>query len=80
MTLPDFIEQVIARKWLGDKTKQGFYKKERGADGKEVRSVLNLETFEYQPASKPSSPTSFVGRSVTDEPTSPWWMASEATP
>ena len=28
--LPDFIEQLISRKWLGDKTKQGFYKKERG--------------------------------------------------
>ena len=55
--LPDLIEQLIARKWLGDKTKQGFYKKERGADGKEVRSVLNLETLEYQPASKPSFPT-----------------------
>ena len=55
--LPDFIEQLIARKWLGDKTKQGFYKKERGADGKETRSVLNLETLEYQPASKPSFPT-----------------------
>ena len=55
--LPDFIEQLISRKWLGDKTKQGFYKKERGADGKETRSVLNLETLEYQPASKPSFPT-----------------------
>ena len=29
LKLPDFIEQLVARKWLGDKTKQGFYKKER---------------------------------------------------
>jgi 3-hydroxyacyl-CoA dehydrogenase len=50
--LPDFVEQLIARKWLGDKTKQGFYKKER-----ETRSVLNLQTLEYQPASKPSFPS-----------------------
>jgi 3-hydroxyacyl-CoA dehydrogenase len=55
--LPVVIEQLIARNWLGDKTKQGFYKKERGADGKEIRSVLNLETFEYRPASKPSFPS-----------------------
>jgi 3-hydroxyacyl-CoA dehydrogenase len=50
--LPDFLDQLIARKWLGDKTKQGFYKKER-----ENRSVLNLQTLEYQPASRPSFPS-----------------------
>jgi 3-hydroxyacyl-CoA dehydrogenase len=61
--LPQVIEQLIARKWLGDKTKQGFYKKERGADGKEVRSVLNLETFEYRPASKPSFPAVELAKS-----------------
>jgi 3-hydroxyacyl-CoA dehydrogenase len=55
--LPGFIEQLVARKWLGDKTKQGFYKKERGPDGKEIRFVLNLQTLEYQPASKPSFPS-----------------------
>jgi 3-hydroxyacyl-CoA dehydrogenase len=55
--LPEFLDQLIARKWLGDKTKQGFYKKDRGADGKEIRSVLNLQTLEYQPASKPSFPS-----------------------
>jgi 3-hydroxyacyl-CoA dehydrogenase len=55
--LPDFVEHLVARKWLGDKTKQGFYKKERGSDGKEIRSVLNLQTLEYQPASKPGFPS-----------------------
>lgn len=54
--LPRVIEQLIEHKWLGDKTKQGFYKKERGADGKEVRSVLDLETFAYRPAAKPNFP------------------------
>src|ERR1700677_1203936 len=49
--LPGFLEQMIERKWLGDKTRQGFYKKERGPDGKEIRSVLNLQTLEYQAAS-----------------------------
>jgi 3-hydroxyacyl-CoA dehydrogenase len=52
--LPDVIKQMIARKWLGDKTKQGFYKKDRGADGKEVRLVLDLQTLEYTPAAKAS--------------------------
>jgi len=48
--LPAAFEQLIERKWLGDKTRQGFYKKERGADGKEVRLVLDLDTFSYKPS------------------------------
>jgi 3-hydroxyacyl-CoA dehydrogenase len=55
--LPEFLERMIERKWLGDKTKQGFYKKDRGPDGKEIRSVLNLQTLEYESASKPSFPS-----------------------
>ena len=41
----------------GGQDQARFLKKERGRDGKETRSVLNLETLEYQPASKPSFPT-----------------------
>ena len=52
VTLPPIIEQLMERKWLGDKTKQGFYKKERGADGKEARLVLDFATMEYRPAGK----------------------------
>ncbi|MGA9717568.1 MAG: 3-hydroxyacyl-CoA dehydrogenase/enoyl-CoA hydratase family protein [Acidobacteriaceae bacterium] len=51
--LPPFLESMLERKWLGDKTGGGFYKKERGADGKDVRLVLDLKTLEYQPSSKP---------------------------
>ena len=50
------ITQLIDRKWLGDKTKQGFYKKDRGADGKELRLVLDPATMEYKPASSVSLP------------------------
>ena len=50
--LPVIIEQLIERKWLGDKTKQGFYKKERGVDGKEVRLVLDFKTLEYKPSAR----------------------------
>jgi 3-hydroxyacyl-CoA dehydrogenase len=54
VTLPRAIEQLIERKWLGDKAKQGFYKKERGADGKDLRLVLDLDTFEYRPSVRAS--------------------------
>jgi 3-hydroxyacyl-CoA dehydrogenase len=56
VTLPAAIEQLIERKWLGDKTKQGFYRKERGADGKDLRFVLDLNTFEYRPSARVSLP------------------------
>ena len=52
--LPSAFGQLIERKWLGDKTKQGFYKKDRGPDGKEVRLVLDLQTFEYKPSVRAS--------------------------
>jgi 3-hydroxyacyl-CoA dehydrogenase len=39
--LPDFIGEMLARGWLGDKTRQGFYKKTKVAAGGEVRLVLD---------------------------------------
>jgi 3-hydroxyacyl-CoA dehydrogenase len=46
------IEAMLERKWLGNKTGQGFYKR---VDTKEGRQfwALNLETLEYQPPTKP---------------------------
>src|SRR2546428_5598984 len=44
LQLPDFFRQMLERKWLGDKTKGGFYKK--GAAGKEEEGVgLGWENF-----------------------------------
>jgi 3-hydroxyacyl-CoA dehydrogenase len=51
--LPSAIEQMLERKWLGDKTAQGFYKKERGNDGKEMRLVLDPATLEYKATERP---------------------------
>jgi len=47
--LPDFITKMSENKWLGDKTKQGFYKKSKDAKGKRVIEALNLKTLEYAP-------------------------------
>ncbi|WP_263416249.1 3-hydroxyacyl-CoA dehydrogenase/enoyl-CoA hydratase family protein [Terriglobus albidus] len=66
--LPPFLETMLERKWLGDKTGGGFYKKERGADGKEVRFVLDLKTLEYQPASKPRFPALDMAKNVESLP------------
>jgi len=51
--LPNIVEQMLERKWLGDKTGQGFYKKERGPDGKEARLALDPATLEYKSAERP---------------------------
>ncbi len=61
--LPEVIGQMIDRKWLGDKTKQGFYKKERDADGKELRKVLDLSSFEYKPSAKAIFPSIELAKS-----------------
>lgn len=50
--IPDYVAKMEEKGWLGDKTKQGFYKKERDANGKRVIYTLNLETFEYEPKQK----------------------------
>jgi 3-hydroxyacyl-CoA dehydrogenase len=49
-----FIAPMLEKKWLGDKTKQGFYKKEgRDAEGRDLRSVLDWQTLEYKPSMRP---------------------------
>jgi 3-hydroxyacyl-CoA dehydrogenase len=50
------LEELMKRKWLGDKAGQGFYKKGRGADGKDLRLVLDPSTFDYRPSAKPALP------------------------
>lgn len=50
--LPGYVQKMLDNKWLGDKTKQGFYKKVKGDKGKSDIHSLNLSTFEYQPKQK----------------------------
>jgi 3-hydroxyacyl-CoA dehydrogenase len=51
------LKEIVKRGWLGDKASQGFYKKTRGADGKDERLVLDVKTFEYRPAARASLPS-----------------------
>src|SRR5215831_15009546 len=52
-TIPSWLEKMVANNWLGDKTGQGFFKKQKGAKGETEILVLDLKTFEYKPRSKP---------------------------
>lgn len=55
--LPEYVKKMQENKWLGDKTKQGFYKKIKGADGKSEILALDLNTFEYKAQQKINSST-----------------------
>lgn len=55
--LPAYVQQMEEKKWLGDKTKQGFYKKVKNADGKSEILALDLKTLEYRPQQKVKSAT-----------------------
>ncbi|AFZ69223.1 3-hydroxyacyl-CoA dehydrogenase/enoyl-CoA hydratase family protein [Deinococcus peraridilitoris] len=47
-TLPEFLVKLVEeKKWLGDKTGSGFYKKTK-ENGKTVILTLNLNTYEYE--------------------------------
>jgi 3-hydroxyacyl-CoA dehydrogenase len=47
------IATMIERKWLGNKTKIGFYKEARSQDGKKEFYSLDLKTLEHVPPTKP---------------------------
>lgn len=52
LQVPDFVNKMIANKWLGSKTEQGFFKKVKGESGKSEIHALDLKTLEYHPSQK----------------------------
>ena len=47
--IPDFVNTMMEKKWLGSKTKQGFYKMTKDANGKREILSLDLNTLAYRP-------------------------------
>jgi 3-hydroxyacyl-CoA dehydrogenase len=50
--MPGFILKMEQNKWLGDKAKQGFYKKVKNDKGASEILTLDIQTLEYKPKSK----------------------------
>jgi len=46
--IPEFVNKMMENKWLGSKTKQGFYKMTKDANGKRKILSLDLNTLEYR--------------------------------
>jgi len=64
---PAFVSEMIQRKLLGDKTKQGFYKKLKTPPGAESEiQTLDFATFEYRPRQKPQFASLDMLRNVED--------------
>jgi 3-hydroxyacyl-CoA dehydrogenase len=74
--MPAFLEKMIENKWLGDKTGQGFYKKQkapftaspeaRGDEKKADILTLNLKTMEYGPKQKAKFATLEAAKPIDD--------------
>lgn len=64
--LPDYITKMVDNNWLGSKTKQGFYKKERKADGSSEILVLDLDSMEYRSQNKVKFPTLEMAKPIDD--------------
>lgn len=50
--IPSYVSKMVENGWLGSKTKQGFFKKTKNAEGKKEILVLDLETMEYRSKQK----------------------------
>jgi 3-hydroxyacyl-CoA dehydrogenase len=77
LRLPDFFKQMLERKWLGDKTQGGFYKRNVGrapspaSGGKkeaedDERLALDWKTLEYHPRQKPRFAALDMAKTIED--------------
>ena len=65
---PEFLTQMIGRGILGNKTKGGFYKRQKGEGGKQDIWVLDHATLEYRPAEKVKLPALDMAKNIEDLP------------
>jgi len=66
--IPAVINSMLEKKFLGDKTKGGFYKKSTDADGNRVILELDLNTFEYKPQQKTKFASLDAAKGIDDLP------------
>jgi 3-hydroxyacyl-CoA dehydrogenase len=66
--IPSWLDKLVANKWLGDKTGQGFFKKLKTANEKGEKEilVLNLHNLEYGPRTKPKFSSVDAAKPIED--------------
>jgi 3-hydroxyacyl-CoA dehydrogenase len=65
---PEFLTQMIGRGILGNKTKGGFYKKQRGEGEKQEIWTLDVASLEYRPAGKVKLPALDMAKNIEATP------------
>jgi len=65
LQVPQFVKIMLERRWLGDKTGGGFYKKSGKGENAE-RQALDWRTLEYRPRQKAGFPALEMARNVDD--------------
>lgn len=64
--IPSYINKMVENKWLGSKTRQGFFKKVNLEGGKSEIYALNLSTLEYTPSQKVKFATLEMTKTIDD--------------
>jgi 3-hydroxyacyl-CoA dehydrogenase len=63
--VPDFIQEMVKRGWIGQKAGQGFYKKVKTPEGKQILT-LDYKTMEYRSQQKTNLPSLEAARNLSD--------------
>src|SRR3984893_6841951 len=64
--MPEFVAKMAERGLLGNKTKAGFYKKQKGEGDKREIWTLDVATLDYRPAQKVKLPSLEMARNIED--------------
>ncbi len=66
--VPDVLAQMVQRGLLGNKTKGGFYRKQKGEGDKREIWTLDTATLDYRPSEKVKLPALDMAKNVDDLP------------
>lgn len=64
--IPSWLQQLVEKNWLGDKTGKGFFAKRKGEKGEKEIDTLNLQTLEYAPRQKPKFASVDAAKPIDD--------------
>jgi 3-hydroxyacyl-CoA dehydrogenase len=64
--MPEFVGQMVERGLLGNKTKGGFYRKQKGPEGKDEIWTLDYATLEYRPQQKVKLPSLDAAKNIEE--------------
>lgn len=66
--VPEVLGQMVQRGLLGNKTKAGFYKKQKGEGDKREIWTLDTATLDYRPSTKVKLPALDMAKNIEDLP------------